>query len=256
MPDVSECRAIWAALELGGTRSLDDLEVTTGVKPEQSLAYLDLLIRHDYVRAVGVRRAGSGEAVPVFQLVTRTGPGAPYVDAWNRLLDPNQRGMSESAMRGKSLPRKPSLAARLRIAAERLSCFTREELVTAAYGPEPSYIERQWFTAAWHQMVFMGHVIAVEDGRFSLAPEIDPSTDSIRQVLKSNYGKTVSGQSMAEELGFAPTGPQMRHVLDLLKAEGYQVTRRMTGGRKCYSVGSGLGAGSEPMVGTPKNLMR
>jgi biotin operon repressor len=255
MPDMSECRAIWAALELGGPRSLDDLEVTTGVIPEQSMAYLDLLMRHNYVRAVGVRRAGSGEAVPVFRLVTRTGPGAPYVDVWNRLVDPNQRGAVQTGKQQKSEPRKPSLNARVRVAAERLPSFTRAELLTAVFGAEPSRLERQWFGAAWYQMVFRGHAIAVEDGRFYLAPDIDPAVDSIRKVLKRANGAGISGQSMAQELGFSPTGPQMRHALDLLKAEGYGVTRHVTGGNKFYSVRSDLFDKVGTKGGTPKSLM-
>jgi hypothetical protein len=255
VPDVSECRAIWAALELGGSRSLDDLEVTTGVQPARSIEYLDLLLRHNYVHAVGVRRAGSGEAVPVFRLLRRTGPDAPYLDVWDRLVDPNQRAASETIGEAKSAPRRASLAARVRVVAEQLPSFTRAELLTAVFGPEPSHIERQWFSAAWNQMGMRGHVIVGKDGRFCLAPDIDPAVGSIRRILKERAGGTISSQRMAEELGFAPTGPQMRHALDLLKAEGYGVRRQGHGGKKTYSVGSDLGAKSEPEVGTPKNLI-
>ncbi len=236
MPDVSDCRAIWAALELGGSRSLDDLEVTTGVKPDRSLEYLDLLIQHHYVRAVGVRRAGSGEAVPVFRLTRRTGPDAPYLDGWARLVDPNQRGAAEAVRETRRAPRKASLAARVRTAAERLPSFARTELQTAVFGPEPSHMERQWFTAAWNQMVLRGHVIPAEAGRFSLRSDVDPAVDSIRRVLRRSGGKSISRQSMAEELGFSPTGPQMRHALGLLKAEGFQVTRRGSGKKSIFSV--------------------
>jgi hypothetical protein len=236
MPNVSDYRAIWAALELGGSRSLDDLEMTTGVKPEQSLEYLDLLIQHRYVRAVGIRRAGSGEAVPVFRLVRRTGPDAPYLDVWNQLVDPNERRAIETAVRTKSAPRRASLAARVRVAAEPLPSFTRTELMAAVFGPAPSHLERQWFTMAWNEMMLRGHVIPAENGRFRLAGDIDPIVNSIRRILKEGTGKTISRQSISEELGFLPPGPLMRHAVDLLKAEGLQVTRRGYGRKSGFSV--------------------
>jgi hypothetical protein len=168
-------------------------------------------------------------------------------------VDPNEHGTAESAKETKSAPRRASLAARVRVAAEQLPSFTRAEFLTAVFGPEPSHIERQWFSAAWNQMVMKGHVIEAKNGRFNLAPDIDPAVDSIRRILKERAGGAISSQGMAEELGFAPTGPQMRHALDLLKAEGYGVRRQGHGGKKTYSVGSDLGAKSEPEVGTSKD---
>ena len=96
-------------LELGGARSLDDLEVTTGVTPEPCLEYLGPLMEHQYVRAVGVRKAVSGEAIPVFRLVRRTGPEPPYMDALKQLVDPNERSITEMRKRPKNGPRKPHL---------------------------------------------------------------------------------------------------------------------------------------------------
>ena len=235
MPNVSDCRAIWAALELGGSRSLDDLEMTTGVKPEQSLEYLDLLIQHRYVRAVGVRRAGSGEAVPVFRLVGRTGPDAPYLDIWEKLVDPNERRGAEMARKTKNAPRKASLAARVRVAAEHLQSFMRIQLMAAVFGPAPSHLERQWFTSAWNHLTLRGYICSAEDDWFYLARDIDPSVDSIRKVLREGGG-TVSFQTVVDGLGISPTGPQMRHALDLLKAEGLHVTRRGYGRKTAFLI--------------------
>ncbi|MGB6065524.1 MAG: hypothetical protein WBG50_11995 [Desulfomonilaceae bacterium] len=236
MPRVSDCRAIWAALELGGSRSLDDLEMTTGVKPEQSLEYLDLLIQHRYVRAAGVRRAGSGEAVPMFLLVRRTGPDAPYLDIWKKLVDPNERRAAEMARKTEDAPRKPSLAARMRVAAEHLQSFTRPDLIAAVFGPEPSCIQRQWFTSAWNQLTLRGHIMAAEDDWFYLVRDVDPVVDSIRKALREGIGGIVRYQAILDALGVSPTGPQMRHAVDLLKAEGLHVTRRGYGRKTIFSI--------------------
>jgi hypothetical protein len=221
---------------MGGSRSLDDLEMTTGVRPEESLEYLDLLIQNRYVRAVGVRRAGSGEAVPMFLLVRRTGPDAPYLDIWEKLTDPNERRAAEMARKTKDAPRKPSLAARMRVAAEHLQSFTRIELMTAVFGPEPSHIKRQWFTSAWNQLTHTGYICSAEDDWFYLARDIDPIVDSIRKVLREGVGGTVSFLTVADGLGVSPTGPLMRHALDMLKAEGLRVTRRGYGRKAIFSI--------------------
>lgn len=236
MPNVSDCRAIWAVLEFGELQSLDDLELIAGVRPAQSLEYLDLLIQHGYVHAAGVRRAGSGEAVPTFRLVRRTGPNAPYLDVWDRLVDPNQRRAVETADRTKSAPRRASLAARVRVAAERLQSFTRIQLMAAVFGPEPSHIERQWFTSAWNQLTLRGYICSAEDDWFYLARDIDPIVDSIRKVLREGVGGTVSFQTVVDGLSVSPTGPQMRHALDLLKAEGLRVTRRGYGRKTAFLI--------------------
>ncbi len=237
MPNkICDCRAIWAALEMGGSRSLDDLEVTTGVKPEQSLEYLGLLMRHNYVRAVGVHRAASGEAIPVFRLVRRTGPDAPYLDVWKKLIDPNERRLAGMVRKTKNGPRRASLAARLRVAAENLGSFTRTGLLAAVFGPEPSHIERQWFTSAWNQMTLRGHVLAAEDGLFFLAENIDPVVDSIRRILRGAIGGAVSFQKIIDELAVSPSGPQMRHAVDLIRAEELRVTRRGYGRKTVFLI--------------------
>lgn len=232
----SHCRAIWAALELGRAESLDDLEVITGVRPEQSLQYLTLLIRHEYVRPVGVRRARSGEAVPVFRLVRRTGPDAPYLDIRKTLVDPNERRAAEMARKTENAPRKASLAARVRVAAEHLQSFTRPDLMAAVFGPEPSHSEQHWFRYAWTHLRLGGHICSAEDDWFYLARDVDPIVDSIRKILRESVGRMISRQSMSEALGSSPTGPQMRQAVDLLTAEGLQVIRRGYGRKTVFFI--------------------
>jgi hypothetical protein len=83
------CRGVWAALEGPRTVSVDDLELLTEGDPPSILAYLNLLVKHDYVMLSGPRKSVSGDSLVLFRLIKRTGPHAPYENEGGRFVDPN-----------------------------------------------------------------------------------------------------------------------------------------------------------------------
>ena len=82
-------RAVWTALQPQRPMTLDELQVVTGCDAGEVLVYLNILTRHQYVSVLGIRRASSGEALPLFRLTKATGPEAPYGNAEDLFCDPN-----------------------------------------------------------------------------------------------------------------------------------------------------------------------
>ena len=127
-------RALWAALEVGQPKTLDDLEVITGVGADWSVPYLDQLLRHGYVALCGHRQAASGEYVCMFRLVHRPGPEPPVFDrdAAPAVTRPVQRPVAQP------IGNQASPRARILVAAERFGRpFEIDELVAVVGGEEP-----------------------------------------------------------------------------------------------------------------------
>jgi hypothetical protein len=222
--------------------SVNEIQLITGVEPAAILAYIGHLMASGYVRFAGLRCADSGEAIPLFQLRLRQGPLAPFVDDRGELVDPNKTLFLHSGMRDgerqkrRDAPRKPSLAARMRVAAERLGAFTREDLRAAVFGQHPSPIECRWFGVAFGQMLLRGQVQPDGNGGFTLVQGFDPVVDAIREKLRGALERPLPAHELEQTLGFMPSGPQMRSAVDLLKAERYEVTRTSGPGKGHYVV--------------------
>jgi hypothetical protein len=236
--DQAVCNAVWAVMESASTVTLQEIELLGEVDPGEALKYLGLLMSFDYVAFAGCKRQEGGAYEVSWRQKRHTGDYAPYMDETGRFVDPNQPAGAEVAHKRERRPRRISLPVRMQVAAERLGFFTRTELMAAIFGRMPSHMERNWFTAAWGEMMLRRQFITSQDGRFSVASDVDPVVDSIRRILKASAGETMSRERVTRELGFAPSGPHMRHALNLLRAEGFQVTRDGYGKRSVFSVES------------------
>lgn len=217
MQSMPDCRAIWASLESGRPISLDDLQMIAAVQPEDSIGYLSLLMRNGYVAMSGMRRAASGEALPVFKLVKRTGPEAPYQDANGKLVDPNVT-IRAAGPRG-------LFKAEVRLAAERLGGpFTPSTLRALIRGPG---LRPKQFDSIWAQLKRSGELVrdetAYPDGTQCWIYRPHPGATELRKFFKARAGEAVDSNGLKSALGPRLNGGTIRHALNLLIAEGYRV---------------------------------
>lgn len=217
-PERADCRAIWAALELGRSRTLEDLQMIAGLEPAVSLEYLGLLIVHGYVVMPGIRRAASGEAVVQFKLARRTGPEAPYVDSNNRFVDLNVAGPA-SGQRPRGIYK-----AKVRLMAERLGGpFTQAELRNALPDPET---RTKKFSGIWSNMKRAGEIVrdftAYEDGAKCWVYRPNPHAAGIRWYFKEHLGESIQSNKLKDAVGTA-NGMFIRQALDVLIVEGFDV---------------------------------
>jgi hypothetical protein len=244
--DRGTCNAVWALLGSAHSRSLQDMELLGEIMPRDALNYLEELVRRDYVRFAGCKRLPDGEYSVTFRQIKRTGDYAPYFCDDGAFIDPNLAhteqpseelaAAAETARRTRNGLRKASLVAQVRVAAERLQSFTKIQLLEAVFGLKSSRTEEHWFRYAWNHLRLGGHIGTAEDDWFFLATDVDPIMQSIRTVLRKGIGRMISRHNMVEQLGFSPTGAQMRQALDLLTAEGLQVTKRGYGRRTMFLI--------------------
>jgi hypothetical protein len=221
-----EQRAVWAALESRRPYTLDDIGLITDVPPAESLPYLGVLMANSYVRFAGLKFADSGEALPIFQLVQRTGTEAPFVGSDGVFVDP-QRAQAEEAARAQrmGLATMPTLRARMRVAAMRRGePFTKADLREAlGVGRD----DRLTFTRAWDQCVFKGEFANTQatgsPARYRYYPR-NEEAERIRLFLKRRPGETMTAMDLKRALGvsFIPSS-EIRHALDMLAAEGWGI---------------------------------
>lgn len=232
--DTVTCRGAWAVLEKGGPVTLDRLAEATGLSALAILPYLDLLVRRGYVRLCGVQNAVGGETICVFVLVKRTGRDAPFVDESGIFIDPNQRSVTRLRE-----ARKPSgnglFSARMRIAADGLGTFTRDELLDAA---GISTADRHSCEAIWRQWKSRRVVIPVGGNVFAYIPPL--LALCVQDYLRSRAGTDVSGAEIREncftEDRSAATG-DITMAVNLLRAEGVEVQLgHERGGGRTYRV--------------------
>lgn len=226
------CRGVWAALEGARTVSLDDLELLIAGDPRSILAYLNLLIRHDYVALSGPRKSVSGDSLILFRLTKRTGPGAPYENEEGHFVDPNARNQIKLGSRW-SLP---SWSARIRHAAECLNRpFTREEISDVV---SRNREDRHHFQTAWNQLRASGQIVRTENPRHFVV-RIVADVLAIREYLRERPGQWIGSMEIADDLGaFAVTFQRIKQALDLAAAEGYEVRiaeRQETGGTRRFT---------------------
>lgn len=221
MPDrpAAIARGVWATIENQRPFTFDQIQFIAGIRPEEAAQYVGLLERVGYVGISGIRRADSGEEIPVFRLYRRTGPVAPRVDDEGNFVDPNVR--TTGGLKGRHR-RKGELAARLRIAEERIGRpFTSEELA-AAIGV--SRAEKRSFQATLYRLRQSGEITRLEDGRFEFHADPGRKAERIRQFLKTCVGRTVTLKEIRKAVGRAVAGSDIRLARERLEAEGFTVT--------------------------------
>ncbi|MEW6352468.1 MAG: hypothetical protein AB1646_25750 [Thermodesulfobacteriota bacterium] len=229
-------RAVWAAIERRLEFTLDWLEMITGSAAEDLTEYLSLLARHGYVEICGIRRAASGEVVPMFRQRIRHGSRPPYWDDdQERLVDPNRPAPSSTVTR-QSLP---TMTARLRYAGEMLGRFTRRELEEAVLGRVKGP-DAERFMFAWKSLVARKGMVRGRDGRYEAVQ--DPEINRMREFLRSNRDRQVTGRDVWQALGNEPIpGRRIREAVELIAAEGFRVRLEGpgTGGNRIYVIEKG-----------------
>ena len=231
-------RAIWAAIE-DKPFTLDNLELLSGIPADDTLKYVALLIENGYVGIRGLRRAASGEALPVFRQLVRNGSEPPFLDRIDGdLIDPCALPVEFQAKRLDL----PTMSARLRVAAERLGGpFSRQGLFAAVFGgisPLPQAIVR--FGHSWNCLHTAGEIKTLSPGEYAFV--INPVTERIRGFLRDNQGVAHKSRDVAQALGLdIIRGALMRSAMDLLSAEGYSVAIRASsaGKKRTYLVERG-----------------
>ena len=272
MPETE--RAIWAALEIGRPMTLDDLQIVTGVEFPDAISYLSVLMRERYVTMPGGRTAASGEAVPLFQLIKRTGPEAPYLrpsasSADSIFVDPNlppakpPRGTPRDD-RSRSMI-EPTLTSCMRLAAEWMGRpFTMSELREAvrSRGPskkpwaQSSWPARRGFKKAWANMCRQRAAILETARPHKWNYVRTPLLEQVRDYLRGTAGTTLTAADIAADLAIAKiSGPTILAALDMLLAEGFRIEIGRTRGvahRSTYRVERGQGdTGADVFVKTP-----
>lgn len=235
MPSREVCRGVWAALESARRfLSLDDLEELTGIEPFTILQYVELLVRHRYCRAGGIRRAPSGEAIPLFRLVRRSGPEAPYRDELGLWVDPNVKAplcpLNPALRIGRGTM--PSMRARIRYFGDRCKAeFTRQDVRDAIGILEQ---ERHSFDMAWKALRESGELQdGAHDGLYSCV--IPDLIHHIRRNMVARIGQEFRLAEFQNEYG-EPSIKTIRTVVDLLAAEGFRVTMRRSDRRAIYRI--------------------
>ncbi len=213
-------RGVWAVLGLGRPVTIDDLQTISGFQSWEIVRYLDVLAGNGYVRLTGVARASSGEAIPQFTLVRRTGPEAPSVNENGKLVDPNLEGKS-----GGTVPR-GLFKARVRLAAEQFHApFASQHLRGMLKGHPESRTKK--FDSIWSQLKRSGEVIRCLNpltGAFEgWLYRPNPHVERIRSYFKKHEGDSV-GSAIFKELTGMANGMIIRQALDLLTAEGFKVS--------------------------------
>jgi hypothetical protein len=232
MIDMSHYRAIWAALETRRPLTLDEIELLTEVSPVGTVRYLDLLARNGYVSMAAVRQADSGESLPLFMLIRRHGPDAPYEDENGKFIDPNikTRRPEQSEWLSRRTHRDlPTMTGRIRAAALRIGApCPRSDLESGAGVSGPS--ARRAFNAALHSLLARGFLRRAPVGLLQYCPHVIETR--LRELFLGRLGREVSPQEIktALDLDRAPGGPAIRSALDILAADGYGVVIKRFGG--------------------------
>lgn len=216
MVELPDCRAVWSLLEIRTSVTLDDLKMIAETEPHISVEYLNLLIRQGYVRMAGVRRAPAGEALPIFKLIRRTGPKAPYETDKGLFVDPNVpiRGTAKKWAL-------PSLGGLCRFLAERFDRpFTRKEasLKVCEIWPDTTGVE---FNSAWYHLRNAGEVIEQPDGRWVFIQ--NEQVNAIREYFRANTGRFIVARDLRRQFPRIKHHYTYRRALDLLAAEGFSV---------------------------------
>jgi hypothetical protein len=216
MVELPDCRAVWSLLEIRNSVTLDDLKMIAETEPKNSSEYLNLLIRQGYVKMAGVRKAAGGESLPIFKLIRRTGPKAPYETEKGLFVDPNVpiRGTAKKwAM--------PSLGALCRLLAERIERpFTRKELSSRVSEFWPQVTSRE-FNSAWYHLMTAKEIVEQSGGTWVFVP--NEQVNALREHFRTNLGQTIISRDLRRLFPDARHHYTYRQALDLLAAEGFSV---------------------------------
>jgi hypothetical protein len=222
---IDQCQSIWSAMECGRALTLDDLKVISGVLEKTACDYLQELIKRDYVWMNGIRRAASGEALPSFKLVKRTGPEAPHLDGKANFIDPNLEKQRKAAPKKIGQGQVPSIRARYRVLAKRLDTFTRDQFKQEmGAGPE--------FTKTWNHLRFLKEFRQIPGiDLYQFVPSLD--CDRVWAYFQANLGKPISASELRNHLQQYVSAGLIQQVLDISAAEGFQIeVIPRAGGRK------------------------
>jgi hypothetical protein len=209
------CRAIWALLEKGGARLIGELAEVTGLSENLVLKYFRLLEENNYLRLSGLAGAVSGESIPTFTLINRTGRDAPYVDDNGRFVDPNLPDAQAKSKNG-------CLTARVRLAAESLKApFSLEELRNAVTCDESEYPR---VTKIFWTMRSCAELVEIKNG-WEYRP--DKEAKAIRDAIKKGFiGNRFIISDLETFLACAIRPNTLRRVFSELRAEGFQVSHQ------------------------------
>jgi hypothetical protein len=213
MLDAGACRAIWAVIESGQPRSLDDIAMTAQVKPSEAVSYVSALTKNGFMEMFSTRTAGSGETIPMFRMC-RKSLKIPYLDG-NKLVfgDRNSAGPTETP--------KPSPVDRLRIAAMKFERpFTRRELLIAA-GFDP-LAKDDWYRV-WTGLRHRGECMPVSADLFEYTDPKGFSKDA--KYIEEHAGEP-----------WRLLGLRGKTILAILSDRGWQIETLKTGGRTTYRI--------------------
>lgn len=206
-------KAIWAAIENKRPFTLDDLELIAETPPHEALLYLQALVRAEYMRMTGARKAHSGEALVVFQLLTRHGPTAPWIDDKGRLVDPLDPRLKKRVRR----PNETLFRPRILLAAEELGRpFFREEIVEAVCGEGP---EHPSFRSCFAYLVKLGDVVRLDDNRYERGPL--RTSDHLALFFRSHPDQWFTVRQLAEAIGNTVSGYDLQRAYRRLRCQGW-----------------------------------
>jgi hypothetical protein len=214
-------RAVWAVMQFGRSHSLDDLTMVCDEPADGILRYLEALIRQGYVRMRTLRRLPSGETLPLFSLLRWTGPEAPHVEG-ESLDDPNLAVEDPvSAMKREG----PPLAAHVRLAAMRLGprrLTTGNLMDFLRIRTDAEVIA---FKRTVTELIRTGELR--RDGDALMWRGLKTEVQAIREYFEARHGEDVTSTELSEALGEPLQAAHVRQALDLFRAEGFKVTRRI-----------------------------
>ncbi len=240
------CNAIWALLGSSPTVTLQEIELLGEVDPLHALAYLSELMRSGYADFAGCKRQESGSYEVSWRQTRRTGDFAPYIDESGQFVDPNlenppispfRKGGGREPQPGFRATGLPSLSARVRIAAEKFPEAVTKNRLREAMNILPAEMLR--FNETWYNMkrraVFCA-ILGSKEYRYRSNPDIEAVRDHLRRTLAlknaAGWGSEleITGIQISKDLqkDVIP-GSVIRSALDVLAAEGYQVSVRGTG---------------------------
>jgi len=217
MRDAEVCRGVWAALE-GRPRTLDELEMVTGLGMVDITDYVAFLIEHGYVTISGTRKAHSGEAIPILRVIRWTGPQAPHDDKRGRLVDPNRQAQKAVLFGdGADLP---TIYGRIRQwGGLQVGAFTRDELAEHLGISAPEGLAH--LKTAINRLRFRRELVTVDRNTFSYYPS--PALETVRQWFAAHPREDIRGDELGRWCSAAKQAQTVRNALDVLAAAGWKI---------------------------------
>lgn len=223
MPNVAPetRRGVWAALEDCRPHTLDEIETVTALDPMDVLLYVEQLICNEFVVFSGVKRARSGEVLPILKLVNRPGPEPPDLDP-----EPEPNPEFADAAEGRPASRNAMIRRILRELGDSFDLVDAREAVLrwACSTPNRTVSGNTWNQIKHTQLEPAANQFG-QYGKWRLKPAPDVDAIVAWFTRPENQGRIVRLAEIRKALGLRIHPARMRRALEDLTAMGFRVSR-------------------------------